>query len=338
MNNSGIYIITFNTSNNFYIGRALNFKNRIKKHLYELRKGIHKNSKLQNSFNKYGEDSILYGVKIPLPEDEYIHKEIEQILVDNLYDHPSCMNQSRSASGGNVAPMTEERKKKISASNKGRGFGLKRSPEVCAKLSIAFKGRKFSDETREKNSNSQKGKILSDETKRKISYALSGSNHPNFNKKGMLAHNSISILQISIVNLEIIAEFSCAAEAERLKGYSASSITRVCRGEQKQAHGYFWVKKHTYKEDVQRLKLNKKFIDNKDHLKRGAENPTSKKIIQLDKDNNYINTFDSISIASNLLGFDPSSIVKSCKGKLKTAYGYKWKYKEDYDKYIKQEV
>lgn len=52
----------------------------------------------------------------------------------------------------------------------------------------------------------------------------------------------------------------------------------------------------------------------------------SKRIIQYDINNNYIKTWNCISDVNREFGYDVSAIVKCCKGKNKTAYGYIWKY------------
>src|SRR5699024_3970009 len=52
----------------------------------------------------------------------------------------------------------------------------------------------------------------------------------------------------------------------------------------------------------------------------------SRPIIQRDKEGKFINKWDSIAACAKQLGFDNSSLSKCCKGKIKTAYGYKWEY------------
>lgn len=53
-----------------------------------------------------------------------------------------------------------------------------------------------------------------------------------------------------------------------------------------------------------------------------------KKINQYDLDNNYLRSFNSIAEANLFLGKakNASNIVQVCKGKRKTAYGFKWSY------------
>lgn len=54
-----------------------------------------------------------------------------------------------------------------------------------------------------------------------------------------------------------------------------------------------------------------------------------KPILQYDKDNNLIKEWSSSKDASVELNIDSSSITACCRGRLKTAGGYVWKYKND---------
>jgi len=73
--------------------------------------------------------------------------------------------------------------------------------------------------------------------------------------------------------------------------------------------------------------------------RKGLKQPPSylekknKPIIQLSKTGEYITEFISITSASQSLGFkqDPGGISCVLHGKQKTAYGFKWKFKENLD-------
>lgn len=55
-------------------------------------------------------------------------------------------------------------------------------------------------------------------------------------------------------------------------------------------------------------------------------NSNIKPVAQFDKDNNFIENFPSAKEASRQLNLDSSSIIKCCKGKLKTTGGFIFKY------------
>lgn len=52
----------------------------------------------------------------------------------------------------------------------------------------------------------------------------------------------------------------------------------------------------------------------------------SKAIKQIDKHLGVINIWQSIRYCEEKTGFNASNIVKCCKGKMKTSYGFQWEY------------
>ena len=54
-----------------------------------------------------------------------------------------------------------------------------------------------------------------------------------------------------------------------------------------------------------------------------------KPVIHLDLSDNIIATYQSLQEASDLTGFNKSSISSCCRGKTKTSYGFIWRYKEN---------
>ena len=75
---SGIYCILNTVNNKFYIGSSKNCDDRFSKHLSSLRGNYHANSYLQNSFNKYGEESF----KMFVLEQTLDLKKREQYWID----------------------------------------------------------------------------------------------------------------------------------------------------------------------------------------------------------------------------------------------------------------
>lgn len=58
----------------------------------------------------------------------------------------------------------------------------------------------------------------------------------------------------------------------------------------------------------------------------GKDNPTSKQVIQLTLNNEVVKTWDSMMDVQRKLGYYQSSISQCCKGRYKSAHGYKWVY------------
>ena len=78
---SGIYKITNLTNNKFYIGSAVNIKNRWSSHKSELKRNVHKNRHLQRSWNKHDESLFKFEVLFTcLPKDLV---RLEQYCINN---------------------------------------------------------------------------------------------------------------------------------------------------------------------------------------------------------------------------------------------------------------
>lgn len=63
-------------------------------------------------------------------------------------------------------------------------------------------------------------------------------------------------------------------------------------------------------------------------IPKGRYNHRAKQIIQKNLNGEIIQTWDYMTKITEELGFDYTNISKCCAGKLKTANGYKWEYKE----------
>lgn len=79
-----IYRITNTITKDFYIGSAVNFKNRKWSHISSLRRNKHKNQFIQNSWNKYGEDAFIFEIiEIVNKKENLIMRE--QYWIDALF-------------------------------------------------------------------------------------------------------------------------------------------------------------------------------------------------------------------------------------------------------------
>lgn len=58
----------------------------------------------------------------------------------------------------------------------------------------------------------------------------------------------------------------------------------------------------------------------------GAHN---KKVDQLDMKGNYIQTFESISVAARSIDRNKSAVAKAAQGKIEYSGGFKWKYTDN---------
>ena len=143
---ASIYKIQFKNPNKIYIGSTIqNFNKRRNVHLCRLRKNIHTNKHLQNSFNKYGEKSFNFEIiekidnfKIAIERETYWYYEFQKrgYKLYNCYppENPPMLGKHHS----------KEAKRKLSKINKGKNhpmYGKKQSKETCEKKSKILKGK-----------------------------------------------------------------------------------------------------------------------------------------------------------------------------------------------------
>ena len=149
---SGIYKITSLINNSFYIGSATCLYSRYHRHIFDLKKDNHANTHLQNLFNKYGSDNLLFEIIfLCSPEQLTI---MEQDYIDNLKPNINICKIANST------------------------LGYKHTPKTRINLSKIRKGKQYS-----------LGRKLSDESKRKISAkAKERGLHPAFKEASIKAN------------------------------------------------------------------------------------------------------------------------------------------------------
>ena len=166
---SGIYKITNIINNKIYIGSACNYNARKASHLFELRNNKHGNNRLQNSFNKYGEDSFKFELLEKCNKNDLI--KIEQYYI-NLFEPffnickiaASCFGIKRSTDFIEKQKKLKNRKGKKLNEEQSKAIGVLRkqyyvnNPEKKEKLRLYALGNTY-----------RKGVTLSIETRKKIS-------------------------------------------------------------------------------------------------------------------------------------------------------------------------
>src|SRR6266404_844649 len=90
---SGIYKIINKIDGKYYVGSSKSIMERWKKHFQLLKKGNHDNSRLQNAFNKYGENNFELQIIEKLSEEQLMLQE--QIYLDTAkMNRDKCYNLS----------------------------------------------------------------------------------------------------------------------------------------------------------------------------------------------------------------------------------------------------
>ena len=137
-------------------------------------------------------------------------------------------------------------------------------------------------------------------------------NHPNTSKK--------------ILCIETNTIYLSVREAARQTGIKYQSIQQAVslNGNQQKAGGFHWVYI-----DVDNLKnaINNSLTPRKNSLK---------PVIQYDKNKQFIKNWNSAIDAANFFNKSVYGITSCCNHKQKTAYGYIWEYKDDYECLLKE--
>ena len=85
----GIYKIVCLGNNKIYISKSIDIESRFKKHLSDLRLNKHHSIYLQNSYNKYGENSLVFDIVEEcddnISQEELSLKEIKYIEEFNSF-------------------------------------------------------------------------------------------------------------------------------------------------------------------------------------------------------------------------------------------------------------
>ncbi len=196
---SGIYKIINKINDKYYIGSSNNIYKRFNQHKLNLNKNIHKNSHLQWSWNKYGNNNFNFVIIEEIPQENLLLVEQKYLDIAKI-EKNKCYNTSFIA--GRIE-MTDEIRKKLSKSHIGllRGinhplYGKHLSENTKNKLRFINLGKKRSLESIEKSRMGFIGKYIgekswrygkhhSEETKRKISLAGTKRKHSNETKEKM---------------------------------------------------------------------------------------------------------------------------------------------------------
>lgn len=143
-----IYQITNMANGKYYIGSAESFARREWQHKYDLKKGTHKNPRLQAAWNTYGPDAFVFEVLEEIAEGRNAF-DVENTYLFQHVGRRECYNINTDAIGMRTGiKHTQSSKDKTSASRKGKAagadhyrFGKEVAPEVRAKIGVAQKGK-----------------------------------------------------------------------------------------------------------------------------------------------------------------------------------------------------
>lgn len=203
---SGIYQIqSIIKPERIYIGCSINIPNRWHDHLKTLKQNKHCNSKLQNHYNKYGKNDLVFSILVLCDKDDLLIVEQYYIDVTNPY-----FNICKIAGITLGYKHTEETKKYLSKIRMGKDPWNKNktgiySEEMLSKMSLLRLGKK--------------------QTKQQINHASDARRKP--------------ILQYDKDN-GFVKEWDSAKTAGKELGLSTGGICSALRGRRNYTGGYIW--------------------------------------------------------------------------------------------------
>lgn len=173
-----------------------------------------------NAIKKYGWDNFEHNILYSnLSKEEACKKEQELIKFYNATNRKYGYN---STTGGEIFKMNEEVRQKISKKLMGNKNGL---------------GHKCSEEKKKKISDTQKGRVFTEEHKKHLSEAAKSRHVPcSENKKKKLSKNYPN--KKPIYCLELNKVFESVQECSRELGIPATNISKLCKGRGKTLKGY----------------------------------------------------------------------------------------------------
>jgi group I intron endonuclease len=199
---AGIYIFTNKISGKKYVGETLNLYNRIGGYKrLKKSKRYFEHAMIKNGFNSFDLEVFYYPnrSKEELLDLEELYIQVFDSIVPNGY---------------NICPRGKD------------STGIPKSPEHAAKVGLAHKGTKHSEETKRKISITKQNP--SNETRKKISNATKGN-----------TYRRLAIDQLTLEG-EYIKTFPSITHAASETGCGITSINNMLCDRAKTSNGFKW--------------------------------------------------------------------------------------------------
>lgn len=221
-----IYRITNMANDRYYIGSAESFARREWQHKYDLRKGKHKNPRLQAAWNKYGEEMFVFEVLEEVPEGEATFDR-ENVYLHEHVGKPECYNINTDAIGMRTGiPMSEASKRQLSKNRKGKHagedhyrYGQEVAPEVRAKISATQKGRP----------SPMKGKKMSEQGRQNVIAAIKRGEESHFYGKRPKNADDLQKAVLAVLPDRSERCFESLSKMRDELGISLATIIRACK-------------------------------------------------------------------------------------------------------------
>jgi group I intron endonuclease len=331
-----IYKVANLINGKVYIGQTVNtLRKRKTQHKTASKRKKYEDMLLYKAFKKYGFENFEWKIiDNASNENDLNEKEVYWIKYYNSYiGFKNCngYNMTLGGHGKRGAIHSEETRKKLSKFRTGKWIGSD-SPTakkvVCLNLNGTFVKSYGCLDDASKDVGCSLSLISSNCTgNRSSAYGFIFIFEDDYNEETVKRRveqylDSSDFCRILRTGLDgkYIKTYNSTKEAgEDVNGFG-TAILRCCKNEMVSAYDSLWFFEDDYNEKELRSKLDKL---NTRHQ--------PKKVVQLTVNDEFIAVFPTITEGANRINGDASSITKCCKGKQKTAYGFKWMYEDDYN-------
>jgi len=307
-----VYCCTNRINGKMYIGKTDKYRQRKQAHLSDARHGSRNH--FHNAIRKYGENAFSWKVlEKNIPID--IINDVEMVYIElfGTFLPNNGYNMTHGGEGVYGYTITDERRKEMSETRTGtqNGFYGKHHTDEYKRMktklysgeNASWYGKKHTDETKEKMSLAATGNKKSAKVRKNMRRARKDN-------KGMpehvLAKKRKEVFQKTLEGV-FITRWSSISRASKMTGAPIECIIRVCKGRNKTSGGFKW----EYVNDVDKVAV----YDGK-----------AKGVLQYEQTGKYVATYFSLHEAERETGVAISQICEVCKGKYKTAGGFKWEY------------
>lgn len=322
-NFSGIYCIKNKINNMVYIGLSKNIHNRWIEHKYRLNTHIHPNMKLQNAWDKYGEQSFDFFVLEKCDYDIIYDREKYWINEYKSFERTHGYNLSTGGENSSEGCVWNDEMKE----NASKVKNPKKVVQIDIYGNIINTWRSASYASRSLNLRCSSIKKCCEHQNIQCNNFLWFYEEDDLLKdknafKNFVINNSRSI-QIPILQYDlygnIIEKFSNCKEIKNKYNINPIEIRECCNHHRNTSQGYIWL----FELDDYEL--------TSEYLLKCRISCGQYMLEQYDLDGNYIAEYNKDNLPNEYM----LDVVRAnCNNVCKTAYGFVWKYKGDNNKII----
>ena len=297
------------------------------------------------AIDKYGEDAFYKDIiDVAMDEGELNKKEIYWI---QKYDAVNDDNFYNLDGGGYLTGYSDyenetkeiafERRSKASKkyyeSAKGNWVSAKLTEDEVKDIIQHLLNYETTEQIHQLYPQVSRGAIVDIRRHKNWKYLTDGIEFPSARTMTTI-YRSVPVLRYDLWGNYIDKFNSITAGCNYVGGKSSAFLETTMKMKYRTAYGYIWV----FEDDnwVENIKTTTDYLSSGvpiiDYVEKlGLKPPKyyTKPVLQLDKDNNIICRYESIGAAERATGASHGNIINVCKGKVKTAGGYKWRYADN---------